>query len=223
MIWVLPKHYDGQWYKSFHLLISHFHLLLHENWFLFEAMSLTASHCAFAKSMWRHENSSKNIRSPPHHRSSSKMFVSFNKTYPLKQMNICPPTLKFGGPFWKENPVSTNPSFFGKESTGLVEQRHASAKSAESSIQQRGLVLGGLGAWWFWDSIGVLTLCTSDFYPFHKRIPTASKPLGPKPPINQSSADQCFPKWLQEKMSFGEDRVDETSAVITVDGSFWLI
>ena len=90
VIWVLLKHYNGQWYKSFHLLISHLYLLLHENWFLFEAMSLTASHCAFAKSMWRHENSSKNIRSPPHHRSSSKMFVSFNKTYPLKQMNICP-------------------------------------------------------------------------------------------------------------------------------------
>ena len=111
---------------------------------------------------------------------------------------------------------------FGKESTGLVERRHASAKSAESSIQQRGLVLGGLGAWWFWDSIGVLTVCTSNFYPFHKRIPTESKPLGPKPPINHQLIN-VFQNGCRRKCLLVKNRVDETSAVITVDGSFWLI
>ena len=146
----------------------------------------------------------------------------FNKTYPLKQMNICPRPKKFGGPFWKENPVSTNPSFFGKESTGLVERRHASAKCAESSIQQRGLVLGDLGAWWFWDSIGVLTVCTSNFYPFHKRIPTESKHLGPKPPLNHQLIN-VFQNGCRRKCVLVKNRVDETSAVITVDGSFWLI
>ena len=103
-----------------------------------------------------------------------------------------------------------------------MEQRHASAKSAESSIQQRGLVLGGLGAWWFWDSIGVLTICISNFYPFYKRIPTESKPLGPKPPINHQLIN-VLQNGCRRKCLLVKNRVDETSAVITVDGSFWLI
>ena len=82
------------------------------------------------------------------------------------------------------------------------------------------LVVWGPGG--FGIQSGYLLYVLLIFIHFNKRIPTESKPLGPKPPINHQLIN-VLQNGCRRKCLLVKNRVDETSAVITVDGSFWLI
>ena len=180
----------------------------------FEALSLTDSHSAFANvcgrppthtgachasilrkikgqqsriSNWYlHENSSKNIRSPPHDRWFSKMLFPLTKlTPPPPKINICPQPWK--GPFLKGKSLF-NPSFFGRLNDSTLFSAawwiRGTPWQSRRSLQ--------FDHWFGLVVLGFHGGYLGNFYPFHKRIRIQS--TWPPQTTNKPSVDDCFPR-----------------------------